>query len=125
MCRKVSERQQSCPVTRRRTDEVFIFVYFQWLLQKNVLWEGVKVGLERQKLKGYVACLPSIQCDSPFPGSNAIGFYSCAYEFRNKSKLLNPGKNIKNFFYLKAEKYFFFFMERYTQEQSVQILLVQ
>lgn len=78
------------------------------ILQKNVLWWGVKEGLERQRLKGYVAFLPSSQCDSPFPGSNVIFFYFYAYEFRKQSKPLNPGKNIKNCFIWEQRNIFLF-----------------
>lgn len=52
------------------------------------------MGLESQKFKGDVAILPLRQHDSLFPGSN-IFFYLYAYEFRNKSKALNQGKNIE------------------------------
>lgn len=75
---EVSECQQRCLVERLRIDESFIFVGTGFtssgILQKNVLWQRVKVGLESQKFKGYAAILPSIQCDSQFPVSDTLFF---------------------------------------------------
>ena len=52
------------------------------VLQKNVLWEAVEVGLEGQKFKGYVAILPPIHCDSQFPGLYIIFLIICLWLYK-------------------------------------------
>lgn len=51
-CRKVSERQQCCPVTRLRVDEVFIFVYFQWHPTKECSVVRVQGGVGEARVEG-------------------------------------------------------------------------
>lgn len=62
---KVSECQQCCPLKRLRIDETFIFIGTGFtssgILQKNALWQGVRVVVESQKFEDYMATLPSIQ----------------------------------------------------------------